>query len=68
MLVYHCCTILYTSVWLVQLILILEHLHTLDHVLVKPESEIQVEQVQEMYGGPQVPSCEETNSVGLECR
>jgi hypothetical protein len=47
MLVYHCCTILYTLVWLVQLILILERLHMLDRVPVEPESEIQEEKVQE---------------------
>jgi hypothetical protein len=41
MLVYHCCTILKTSVWGVQLILILERMHTLDRVLIEPESEIQ---------------------------
>jgi hypothetical protein len=55
MLVYHCCTILYTSIWLIQLILILECLHTLDRVLTEPE--IQEEQVQEEYCGPQAPSC-----------
>jgi hypothetical protein len=47
MLVYHCCTILYTSVWFVQLILSLEHLYTLHCVLAEPESEIQEEKVQE---------------------
>jgi hypothetical protein len=43
MLLHHYCTILYTSIWVVQLILILERLHTLDRVLT--ESEIQEEQV-----------------------
>jgi hypothetical protein len=41
MFVYHCCTIFNTSVWLVQLILILELLHRLDRILAEPESQIQ---------------------------
>jgi hypothetical protein len=38
-------------------------MHTLDHVQVEPESEIQEEQVQKEYDGPPIPSCMGANIV-----
>jgi hypothetical protein len=36
-------------------------LHTLDHVQVESESEVQKEQVPEVFEGPQATSCMDTN-------
>jgi hypothetical protein len=36
-------------------------MHKLDNVHAETEREIQEEQVQEVFSGPQAPSCEENN-------
>jgi hypothetical protein len=36
-------------------------MHWLDHVFAEPKSGIQYEQISEVFGGPQVTSCMDTN-------
>jgi hypothetical protein len=36
-------------------------MHTIDIDRLEPKTEVQVEHVRKVYGGPQVTSCEDTN-------
>jgi hypothetical protein len=62
-LVYHCCTILYTSVWLFQLILILEHFEYARSHSHRAGVGDSRGASSKLYGGPQLLSCVGSNII-----